>query len=408
MSEWKDYKLGELAILITKGTTPNASEGGFSSEGVKFIKSESLNYECIIEDTKFVFISEETNRKLKRSILKENDILFSIAGIYLGKTGIVKKQYLPANTNQACAIIRLNHELVNYKFIAQYFTDKSFINHVNSLTAQSAQPNINLKDISNLKLYLPPLQTQQKIANILGTYDELIEVNNERIKILEETAQSLYKEWFVRFRFPNYQNTEFIKGVPKGWEMVRVDSLYKTSSGATPSRDNPEYYENADINWVKTGELNDSFIFETKEKISELGLKKSSAKLFPPYTVIFAMYGNTIGQLGIITEPSATNQACCALLPITDDYGYQFIFLTLYFHRNAIISLGMGAAQQNVSQEEIKKYKILKPDKELVLKFNEIISPIFNQIEILQQQNTELRQIRDRLLPRLISGKLVV
>ena len=196
--------------------------------------------------------------------------------------------------------------------------------------------------------------------------------------------------------------------MPKGWEVVRIDTLYRTSSGATPSRDNKEYYENATINWVKTGELNDSFIYETNEKISELGLRKSSTKVFPPYTVIFAMYGNTIGQLGIITESAATNQACCALLPITKDYGYQFIFLTLFFHRNAIISLGMGAAQQNVSQEEIKKYKILKPDKNLVLKFDEIISPMFTQIENLQQQNTELRQIRNRLLPRLISGKLIV
>jgi type I restriction enzyme S subunit len=199
-----------------------------------------------------------------------------------------------------------------------------------------------------------------------------------------------------------------VKGVPEGWEVVRIDSLYKTSSGGTPSREKPEYYDNGIYNWIKTGELNDSFVFETDEKITEIGLKKSSAKLFPPYTTIFAMYGNTIGQLGITTMPSATNQACCALMPLTKEFDFEFLFLTLLLNRNEIISFGMGAAQQNVNQDELKKYKILKPTSDLAVKFKTMTNPIFQQIEILTKQNTQLRQIRDRLLPRLISGKLEV
>jgi len=262
--------------------------------------------------------------------------------------------------------------------------------------------------IRSIPLNYPPLPTQQRIASILSAYDELIEVNNQRIKLLEETARELYKEWFVRMRFPGYKEAKFVKGVAEGWEVVRIDTLYKTSSGGTPSREKKEYFENGIYNWVKTGELNDSFVFDTDEKITELGLKNSSAKLFPPYTTIFAMYGNTIGKMAIITQLSTTNQACCALLPLKKDFDYEFLFLTLLQNRNELISFGMGAAQQNISQEELKKYKILKPLNEIAIRFKEMVNPMFQQIENLQQQNSDLRQIRDRLLPRLISGKLAV
>ncbi len=216
MNSWNTTYLKEISELITKGTTPTSVGGQFTDYGINFIKSESLNYEGVMNDSVFAFIDEESNKKLKRSILKENDILYSIAGIYLGKMGIVKAKHLPANTNQACAIIRLKHEIVDIKFIKQYFCERSFINYVNSLTSQSAQPNINLTDIGNLKLLLPPLPTQQRIASILSAYDDLIEVNNQRIKLLEETARELYKEWFVRMRFPGHKEAKFVKGVPEG------------------------------------------------------------------------------------------------------------------------------------------------------------------------------------------------
>jgi type I restriction enzyme S subunit len=180
MNSWNTTYLKEISELITKGTTPTSVGGQFTAYGINFIKSESLNYEGVLDDSVFAYIDEDSNKKLKRSILKENDILYSIAGIYLGKMGIVKVQHLPANTNQACAIIRLKHEIVDFRFIKQYFCERSFINYVNSLTSQSAQPNINLTDIGNLKLLLPPLPTQHRIASILSAYDDLIERNCPR------------------------------------------------------------------------------------------------------------------------------------------------------------------------------------------------------------------------------------
>src|SRR5688572_244186 len=120
MNDWNVTYLKDVSDLITKGTTPTSVGGKFTDLGINFIKSESLNYNGVIDESAFAFIDEDSNQKLKRSTLKENDILYSIAGIYLGKMGIVKKHHLPANTNQACAIIRLKHDIVDYRFIKQY------------------------------------------------------------------------------------------------------------------------------------------------------------------------------------------------------------------------------------------------------------------------------------------------
>lgn len=232
----------------------------------------------------------------------------------------------------------------------------------------------------------------------MGKYDALIENCEQQISTLETTAKEIYREWFVRGRCPLGN---------EGWETVKIGDLYDTSSGGTPSREKEEYY-GGNINWVKTGELNDTFIFETEEKITEEGLKNSSAKLFKPYSVLIGMYGATVGQLGILSCYAASNQACCAILPKDEIFSYLYVFLHLQAYREHLILLSMGAAQQNISQDEIKKYFILKPTKEVMEHFNKLVLPIFQKIENLQQQIQTLRKTRDALLPRLMSGQLRV
>jgi type I restriction enzyme S subunit len=255
----------------------------------------------------------------------------------------------------------------------------------------------------------PPLPTQHKIAAILSAYDDLIENNTRRIAILEEMAQALYREWFVHFRFPGHEGVRMVESelgpVPERWKKVELEELYRTSSGGTPSRKVPEYYDNGTISWLKTRELNDGFILGTEEKITELGLRKSSAKLFPPNTVIMAMYGATIGKLGILAQSAATNQACCAIMPRNGVFRHAYVFFYLLQNREKLISLGMGAAQQNISQQVIKKFEMLKPTNEIVQEFNSIVDPILESIRVLQAKNANLRQTRDLLLPRLISGE---
>jgi type I restriction enzyme S subunit len=276
-------------------------------------------------------------------------------------------------------------------------------------TIGSSQSALTIANLKSMQIALPSIENQEKIAQTLFNYDSLIENNNRRIAILEEMAQSLYREWFVNFRFPGHENAKFIDSplgnIPKGWGVATVGELYKTSSGGTPSRKKPEYY-GEDHWWVKTRELKDGFVIGVEERISELGLKKSSAKLFPKDTVLIAMYGATIGKLGILSNKAASNQACCALLHEKDEYSPWFIYLTLFENREKLVGLRQGAAQQNISQQVIKAFALLKPGYETLTMLNEIVEPVFRSIEKLLRKNMNLKNQRNMLLPKLISGSI--
>ena len=311
--------------------------------------------------------------------------------------------------NNHAHIIRAIQEKADDHFIKAWFDQANISGYITG----AAQPKLSQDNLKRIEILLPPLPIQRKIATVLSAYDELIENNTRRIKILEEMAQAIYREWFVYYRFSGYENIRLVDTyselgiVPEGWEIVTVGDLYDTGSGGTPSRTVPDYY-GGNIKWVKTRELNDRFIIQTEETITELGLKKSSAKVFPTNTVIMAMYGATIGKLGILSSPMSTNQACCAILQKKEPFGYSYAYLSLLENREKIISLGMGAAQQNISQIVIRGYQMLKPNEEVVSEFNNIIEPLQELIRVLQNKNINLQASRDFLLPQLISGELDV
>jgi type I restriction enzyme S subunit len=270
---------------------------------------------------------------------------------------------------------------------------------------------IKQSELWNVEIPCPPLGTQERIASVLSAYDDLIENNSRRIKILEQMAQMLYWEWFVNFRFPYHEQVKMVESelgsMPIGWDAVELSSLYRTGSGGTPSREVADYFGGA-IPWVKTKELTDGFLTDTEEKITESGLKYSSAKLFPPATVLMAMYGATIGKLAILSMPASCNQACCAMTPYVSPFGAEFLFLTLKHRRNDIIGLRMGAAQQNISQEVIRRIRILRPSADVVQSFNCLAAPLFDEVCVLSKKNINLRTTRDLLLPKLVSGEVSV
>lgn len=269
-------------------------------------------------------------------------------------------------------------------------------------------PSMTQKTYNGIKVTLPTLPTQQRIASILSTYDNLIENNNRRIRLLEQMAENLYKEWFVRFRFPGHENAEFENGLPKGWKRDKIGKIYETCSGGTPSRDNADFYNNGSIPWVKTGELQDCLIHNTEESITEVAIKKSSAKILPNHSLLMAMYGVNIGKLGILCKEMACNQAVCAFLPNDVNQTFYYLYFYLKSIRSYLLSISFGAAQQNLSQALIKNVRIMIPSDDIILKFEKCVSNIFNRISILQQQNDLLSRQRDLLLPRLMSGKLEV
>lgn len=236
----------------------------------------------------------------------------------------------------------------------------------------------------------------------------MIENNQKQIKLLEEAAQRLYKEWFVDLRFPGYEDVEIVDGVLEGWKKTIIGEIVKTTSGGTPSRTHTEYYNNGTNLWVKTKELEDGFIFNTEEKITDDAIKKSSAKIVQKGSILLAMYGATIGKLGIAAKELACNQACCVFMFNEQEWKREYLYCWLITNREYLISQGKGAAQPNLSQASIQQFKIVLPDEKLLKKFSNIVSDMFKQKCNLELQIIKLKEVRDRLLPKLMNEEIEV
>ena len=236
---------------------------------------------------------------------------------------------------------------------------------------------------------------QRKITKFLSNYDDLIENNNRRIKILEEMAQKIYKEWFVDFKFPRHETTTFkdspLGKIPNDWEVKKIGKEYKTYLGGTPSRNEIKYW-NGDIPWLNSGKTNELRITEASEYITKAGLEKSSTKLMPKFTTVLAITGATLGQVSMLGDEMCANQSVVGVYSNTNQ---EFIFYLLKDKIKKLIQNASGGAQQHIN-------------KDIVNDFTNILKPINLEIFNLLHKNRVLKQTRDTLLPRLISGEINV
>lgn len=399
-------KLKKLTTKIGSGATPKGGKESYKSEGISLIRSLNV-YDYRFSYKNLALIDEKQADKLKNVEVKKDDILLNITGASVCRCTIVPVDLLPARVNQHVSIIRADERVLNSKFALYAINSASLKQGLFNLAMTGAtREALTKSDIENFHLPVPKISIQKKIAAILSSYDELIDNNQRRITLLEKMAEEIYREWFVRFRFPGYQNAEFEKGIPKGWNVKKIGDLFNTSSGGTPSRINLNNY-GGDINWLKTGELKNIFAFGSEEKITLQGLESSSAKIFPVNTVVIAMYC-AMADITILAEESSTNQACCAFLPKHKYLSHVYTYYLIKFAQNHMIQFAHGAAQQNLSQDLIKGFKILVAKESIIREFTEKVSPIFDQIQSIVRCNSNLIKTKEFLLPRLISGKLSV
>jgi len=391
-NNWKTYKLLEVSELITKGTTPSTYGYKFIDEGINYIKSDSTNYDGNLDSSVFVSISEEAHAKLKRSQLQEYDILFSIAGAYLGKSGMVKKEHIPANTNQANAIIRVHREKVLPKFINLLLRNPRLVHYINASSGQSAQPNLNLTDLGNLELEIPTLKEQKAIANILSAIDDKIENNLAINKTLEDMAMALYKNWFVDFG--PFQDGEFIDSelglIPKGWEVKRLDEISSMSAGGDkPKNFSKERADGLEIPIYSNGISNEGLYGFT-----------DNARIFEESVTVSAR--GTIGYVCLRMQPYLPIVRLISLVPKKEYVSSKFLFLCL---QNENIQ-GNGTTQQQLTVPDFKETKIITPNIDIIKDFNGIMDIAYNNIVSNKEENQSLTKLRDTLLSKLISGEV--
>jgi type I restriction enzyme, S subunit len=294
----------------------------------------------------------------------------------------------------------------NYPKYVYYFL-QTF--HLENFNSGAGVPTLNQNHLHKLQIKIPPLPIQRKIAAVLSAYDDLIENNNRRIAILEKMAEELYREWFVRLRFPGHEKTKIVKGMPEGWEDATVGNAFQFLGGGTPSTTVSSYWKDGEINWYSPTDLTSSnamFSLRSKVQISDLGLKESSARLFPPYSVMMTSRA-TIGQISINTTPACTNQGFIICIP-NDRISLHFLYHWLKSNKETFILLSNGATFLELAKGKFKNIRIVIPPEGLMRKFSEIQRPLFISIEMILRQQGLLTSTRDRLLTRLMSGKIDV
>ena len=296
---------------------------------------------------------------------------------------------------------------VNYEFV--YYLLKLKQSQLLGSQRGAAIPHVTPNLLYNVQAFFPPLPTQKQIASILSAYDNLIENNNKRIKILEQMAENLYKEWFVRFRFPGHETTPFENGIPKGWKLKHVSEMGDIIGGGTPSTDNEEYW-NGNIPWLSPADLTDYqgvYIDKGANNITELGLAKSSAKMMPKDTVLLSSRA-PIGYVALAKNDICTNQGFKSIVCNQSIMKPSYLYLYFKLNKSYLQSFASGATFPELSGSMVKKLKVLVPDISLLEKFDTFAKKLFEKTDVLLTQNQNLIKQRDLLLPRLMSGKLAV
>ena len=414
-NNWKEVRLREISHLITKGTTPTTLGYSFVSRGINFIKAESVSSDGRFDTEKFAFIDERTHQALKRSILTEGDILFSMAGMVIGKTAVVTKDVLPANTNQALGIIRPDRTVADSRYIHYYLGNKSFNQYINSLVGQSAQPNLNLTEIGNLPILLPPLPIQRRIAEILGRLDDKIEVNRRINRTLEQMAQALYKHWFMDFG--PFQDGEFVESelgpIPQGWAITTLKEITtKIGSGATP-RGGSSVYVAEGTHLIRSQNVYDSaFVWEGLARISADEADKLRNVTVEEGDVLINITGDSILRTCVADRavlPARVNQHVAIIRPepnIPSHFIHQHLLRTET--KELLLNMSSGATRKAVTKGNLENTQILLPAVSVLKKFRAKTDPFFVQISINNRESQKLAEIRDYLLPKLLSGEIAV
>lgn len=419
-SGWQVFTVDELrsdekSSCVAGPFGSSISSKYFMEEGVPVIRGSNLTAggKRFVSDL-FVYVSEERAKKYAAQHVIKDDLVFTCWGS-VGHVGIIPKdgpfeEYIISNKQLK---LRVNKEIVSPLYTYLYFASSLGVDYVKSYAKGAAVPGISLGILKGLEVAVPPLPTQDRIVSLVSAYDDLIENNTRRIEILEEMARRLYEEWFVHFRFPGHEGVSFKKSelgrIPEGWEVKSVAETFQILGGGTPSKKVSEYWEGGEINWFSPTDLTKSssaFMEESSSKITELGLKKSSAKLFPENSVMMTSRA-TIGVVAINTQTASTNQGFITCLP-NDEFSLYLMYHWLKDNVETFISLGTGATFKEISKGTFKEIQIAVPPLDVSRAYQEAVGPMMQQVLLLQRKNANLRAQRDLLLPKLVSGEIDV
>lgn len=419
-SDWREVSLSEVASEITVGHVGSMADE-YVDTGVPMLRS--LNIEPLrIKSDELKYIPREFHEKLKKSQLKAGDVVI----VRTGKPGAcaVVPEWLNNCNCSDLVIVRCGPDLHN-RFLS-YYVNTAATNHISAHLVGAVQQHFNVGSAKTLRLRLPPFAEQKRIAGILGALDDKIELNRKMNETLEQVVRALFKSWFVDFDpvhdkaagrrpagmdkataalFPDsFQDSELGK-IPKGWKTSTIGQKLTTILGGTPSRAKPEYWTNGTVAWINSGKANEFRITDPSEWITKEALDNSATKLLPKRTTILAITGATLGQVSVTEIECCANQSVIGVIS-SNQFPTEYIYPWINEKIGTLIASQTGGAQQHVNKGNVEDLPLLCPDTKNIEAYLAVTKPIFDKIANNCFQSRTLADLRDAILPKLLSGEI--
>ena len=398
----KQISIGEVVEL-----NPESIGRQYRISEIEYVDISSVGSGVLFDTTKYK-LAEAPDRA--KRLVKNGDTILSTVRPNRRSFLLISNPLKNLVVSTGFAVLRATPK-INPKFLYYSVTDPKFTNYLTANAKGVAYPAVDKEIIERGEIYLPPFRIQEKIASILSAYDDLIENNTRRIAILEEMAQMIYREWFVKFRFPGHEKVKMVDSplgkIPEGWEVKKIKDFGEVITGKTPPKKNKKFY-GEDVLFIKTPDMNGSvYVIETGDHLSETGAFSQKKKYIPRGSVLVSCIG-TLGAVALTGVDSQTNQQINSIIP-TDKINSFYLYIKCKSLTSELKALGSsGATMGNVNKQKFKGIDVLYSGEILLEKFGKFCEPTFNQILNLLRRTQVIRQTRDLLLPKLISGKLDV
>ena len=374
-----------------------------------------------------------TDREIEKCALQPGDVVITKDSEQyddIGVPALIRDDAPALVCGYHLAILRPRHDLIDGGYLFNALTTREVQHQFHAFANGVTRFGLRKADIERVQIPVPPMEEQRRIAGVLGCLDDKIELNRRMAETLEQMARALFRSWFVDFEpvrakqegrwcpgqslpglpahlyeaFPGHLEPSELGPIPAGWRVARVaDLCSKIENGGTPKRREAAYWGGS-IDWFTTSELADGPLIESKEKITESGLSRSSCKLWEPGTVLIALYASpTVGRLGILETPAASNQACSGLIA-KPEIGRLFLFHSLLATRDRLRDIAVGAAQQNISQKVVRDHPAITPPASVIKAFDGAVDCLWQRRVECARDARALAASRDTLLACLLSA----
>ena len=410
MEEWKEYRVAEVIEDISMGPFgSNIKRDNYVDSGVPYLNGSNLSSFKLNENS-FYYVTEEKAKSLGRCVAKRGDIIVTHRGT-IGQISYIPfdskfENYLTGNSQFRLTV---NNSVIRPDFFVYFFHTRLGQHRILMNASQVGVPAL-ARPTSTFKEVLvpvPKMEVQNKIMDILHSLDDKIEVNRRINENLEQQAQALFKSWFVDFE--PFKDQPFVESelgmIPQGWKVSSFIELINVMPGGTPSTGVSEYWDNATIPFFSPKDANGVYCFDTEKHISEIGLNNCSSHLYPKDTLFITARG-TVGKIALAAVPMAMNQSNYALVG-KEGIGKFYLYLLTKTIVTILLKKANGAVFSAITTKDFKE-DIVCPPFGIISSFEKKIKPMFDKIHSLMSESRRLAELRDALLPRLMSGELKV